>query len=273
MSVPDLGGYARPPVVEVVAAVRFDDLPLVVAAGLGEFWRSRLAVELPDVDAQAPYQAPVERFDRRFRAPDFSLDVMNAPPFTRYWFSAASGNELVQLQPNWLACNWRKVTPDAQYGRWQSRREAFLQRYRQFSDWIDEREARIVPNQCEVTYINHIYPIPNVWSNHADAHKIFRGLKSVEAPAGIRTEQSVWQAQYLLDGDSKVAGRLHVKVQPAFSLKDDAPIFVMELTARGAPSDPSLESVMSFLDKARETVVKMFEATTTLEAHEGWGKE
>lgn len=273
MPAPDLGGYARPPVVEVVAAVRFADLPLVISAGLGEFWRSRLAVELPDIVAQSPYQAPVEQFDRRFMTPDFNLDVRTVPPLARYWFSAASGDELVQLQPNWLACNWRKVTPDAQYARWYSRRRAFLQRYRQLSDWAEEREAHIVPNQCEVTYINHIYPMPTVWSNHADAHKVFRGLQSIDTPVGIRTEQAVWQAQYLLDADSKGSGRLHVKVQPAFSLKDDMPIFVTELTARGAPSTPSLDGVMAFLDKGREAIVKMFEATTTLEAQEGWGKE
>lgn len=273
MSVPDLGGYAQAPVVEVIAAVRFVDLPLVVSAGLGEFWRSRLAAELPDVAAQSPYQAPVEQFDRRFNTPEFSLDVKIVPPSARFWFSAASGDELVQLQPNWLACNWRKVTPDAQYGRWHSRREAFLQHYRKLSDWVEERGASITPNQCEVTYINHIYPIPNVWSKHAEAHRVFRGLQPVEPPEDILAEQVVWQAQYLLGAENKRSGRLHVKVQPAFSLKDDTPIFVMELTARGAPLTPSLNGVMEFLDQGRHAVVTMFERTTTPEAHEEWGKE
>jgi len=273
VAVPDLGGYTLPPVVEVVAAVRFVDLPPVISAGLGEFWRSRLAAELPDFTAQPPYQAPVEQFDRRFSTPEFSLDVTNIPPLPRFWFSAASGDELVQLQPNWLACNWRKVTPDARYGRWRLRRGAFLQHYRKLSDWVEERGAPITPNQCEVTYINHIYPIPNVWSKHAEAHKVFRGIQPIELPEGIQAEQAVWQAQYLLGAENETMGRLHVKVQPAFSLKGDVPIFVMELTARGAPPTPSLDGVMEFLDQGRHAVVTMFGRTTTPEAHEEWGKE
>jgi uncharacterized protein (TIGR04255 family) len=273
MSVPDLINYAQPPVVEVVAAVRFEDLAPEVYAGVGEFWRSKLANDFPELSPQAPYQALVEQFDRRFRRPEFSLDLKEFPPAPRYWFSAKSGGELVQLQSNWLAYNWRKVAPDAQYSRWASRREAFLRRYRELSEWLTERGASIAPNQCEVTYINHIYPIRGVWAKHADARMVFRGLRMVEPPRGIHAEQSAWQAQYLIGEDGATTGRLHINVQPAFSRKDDTPIFVMELTARGAPPDPSLDGVMQFLDRGRGAVVEMFDTVTTSEAHKGWGKE
>ncbi|MCA1707005.1 MAG: TIGR04255 family protein [Actinobacteria bacterium] len=273
MSVPDLISYAQPPVVEVVAAVRFEDLSPEISAGLSEFWRSKLANELPEFALQAPYHAPVEQFDRRFRRPEFSLDLQEIPPTPRFWFSAKSGDELIQLQPNWLAYNWRKATPDAQYSRWASRREVFLRHYLELAEWLAERGASITPDQCEVTYINHIYPIQDVWATHADAHMVFRGLQMVEPPRGLRAEQAAWQAQYLIGEESETIGRLHINVQPAFSRRDDTPIFVMELTARGVPPDPSLDGIMQFLDRGRSAVVGMFDKVTTPEAHKEWGKE
>lgn len=273
MSVPDLSNYAQPPVVEVVAAVRFEDIPPEIYAGLGEFWRSKLSNELSEFSLQAPYQAPVEQFDRRFRRPEFSLDLQDIPPTPRFWFSAKSGDELVQLQPNWLAYNWRKATPGAQYSRWVSRRETFARRYHELAEWLAGRGASITPSQCEVTYINHIYPIRGIWTKHADAHMVFRGLQMINPPQGIRVEQVAWKAQYLIDEGSETIGRLHINVQPAFSRRDDKPIFVMELTARGVPLDPSLDGVMQFLDRGRWAVVEMFDKVTTPGAHKEWGKE
>lgn len=179
----------------------------------------------------------------------------------------------MQLQPNWLACNWRKVAPDSQYGRWMSRREAFLQRYRELAAWVEERGVQISPDQCEVTYVNHIYPMQGVWDKHSEAHRVFRGLQQIHPVDGVRPEQTLWKAEYLLGETSKPIGRLHINVQPAFSLKDDLPIFVMNLTARGAPSAQTVEGVMEFLDEGRRSVVGMFDRATTPEAHEYWGKE
>jgi uncharacterized protein (TIGR04255 family) len=273
MSVPDLGGYTKPPVVEVVAAVRFADLPAVLSAGLGEFWRSTLASDLPDVAVKAPYAAPTEVFTRKSNVPELSLDLAEVPPFPRFWFTAASGDELLQLQSNWMACNWRKVAPDAVYGRWRSRRDAFQERFRQLSEWVADRDVRLIPNQCEVTYINHIHPMDGIWQAHAEAYRVFRPLSPLPSLPPVYLEDEILQASYIIGSQDEPAGRVHVKVQPAFSLKDDAPIFVMELTARGAPRSSSLDGVMDFLDQGRRAVATIFDSITTPEAQEGWGKE
>jgi len=273
MSVPDLGGYTKPPVVEVVAAVRFADLPAVLSAGLGEFWRSTLASDLPDVAVKAPYTAPTEVFTRKSNVPELSLDLMEVPPFPRFWFTAVSGDELLQLQSNWMACNWRKVVPKAVYGRWRSRRDAFQERFGQLSAWVEGRGGHVIPDQCEVTYTNHIYPMDGIWRKHAEAHKVFRPLSPLPSLPLVYPEHEILQASYVIGDQDEPVGRVHVKVQPAFSLKDDTPIFVMELTARGAPHASSLDGVMSFLDQGRQAVVTIFNSITTPEAQEGWGKE
>ncbi|WP_256388026.1 TIGR04255 family protein [Pseudonocardia sp. N23] len=269
----DLVGFRNPPVVEVVAAVRFDDLPPTEALALAEFWRARLADTFPNFAVQPPYSAPVEQFDQRFGIPDFSLDLSSIPPPVRMWLSNATGDELVQLQPNWMACNWRKVSPDATYGRWQARRRQFEQIFGDLHGWLRLRGTPLSANQCEVTYINHIRPEAGLWNSHSEAHRIFVGIGEITPAAGVRVEQTESTSQFIFDAVDGGIGRLHIKVQPAFDQKDGSPIFVTELTARGAPPEPSLAGVLAFLDAARGAVVTMFSATTTVEAQARWGRE
>jgi uncharacterized protein (TIGR04255 family) len=269
----DLGTYTNPPVVEVVAAVRFEELPAPVALGVSEFWRAKLASDLPDFSSQGPYQAPVEQFDRPSQVPEFTLDLMTAPPMPRVWLTSASGDELVQLQTNWMACNWRKVAPSSAYGRWGSRRDAFQRIYEALESWIEERGFSLRPNQCEVTYINHVYPSDDLWTSHTEAHRVFTGVAEESVPPGMRAEQREWQSQFRFEGPHGMPGRLHLKVQPAFNVKDDVPIFVMELTARGAPAEPTMAAALDFLDEARRAVVTTFGAATTPDAQRKWGRQ
>ncbi len=198
--------------------------PPTEALALAEFWRARLADTFPNFAVQPPYSAPVEQFDQRFGIPDFSLDLSSIPPPVRMWLSNATGDELVQLQPNWMACNWRKVSPpDATYGRWQARRRQFEQIFGDLHGWLRLRGTPLSANQCEVTYINHIRPEAGLWNSHSEAHRIFVGIGEITPAAGVRVEQTESTSQFIFDAVDGGIGRLHIKVQPAFDQKDGSP--------------------------------------------------
>ncbi len=107
-----------------------------------------------------------------------SLELLTGPPPTRYWFLNDVGDELLQLQPNWIAANWRKVAPEAEYGRWGSR-------WNSFSRWVEIGESALTNGfleheQVEVTYVNHIEPV-DVWDSHGDASRVFSFLAGRES--------------------------------------------------------------------------------------------
>ncbi len=275
----EIASYLRPPVVEVLAAVRFTPLPHWLVMTLGEFWREELQKDFPHISEQPPYAAPAESFDRPSRFTGIKVELgQQAPPLPRFWWSSPTGDELLQIQGNWFACNWRRVTPDAEYGRWGSRRAAFRRRFAQLAGWLRERGASLQVDQCEVTYINHIFGSP-LWATHADAAAIFapltgsrRGVRN--SGQVIEMEEIGFQQRFLLRSeDGTERGRLHVAMQPAYSQQTDEPIFALELTARGRPAGETLEAALELLDAERAAIVQCFGDIITEQAAEEWERQ
>ena len=265
--------FADPPVTEVVVGVSFRPLTSLTAPHLGLLWRSRLEETFPKVEEHPPYDLPVERFDSPPQGSGFSLRLGQSLPSPRIWFLKEDGQELLQVQKDWFACNWRKVTPDAEYGRWPSRREAFQRWFSAFEAFIQEEKlGNISTIQCEVTYINHIFAA-GVWGDHGDLPKVLL-LASGKATEFLpKPEQIQLRGQYLIAGeDGGPVGRLHVDVIPAFRREDNAPIFVLNLTARGILEGEGLPGIMAFMDRGREWIVRGFSDLTSSAMQEAWGR-
>lgn len=268
-----LPSFEAPPVTEVVIASRFrptDTYNLRTAASLARHAGDR---GFTVIDERPGYEAPAERFGAVAPANPVSLELLSGPPPTRYWFQNDAGDELLQLQPNWLATNWRKVTPNAKYGRWDSR-------WDRFAAWANEVEAvlgagrPLEHEQVEVTYVNHIEP-RGVWTSHGEAAKVFSFLSPPNNwTDGFLTqpEQTTTEMQFVIpnpQGDEPL-GRLHVAVSPAFKRPTNEPIFVMNLTARGRPTGPGLDGVRGFAEAAHEWIVRSFSDLTTIRVHQAW---
>ncbi len=65
-------------------------------------------------------------------------------------------------------------------------------------------------------------------------------------------------------------GRLHVSIQPGWRKPDNAPIYVLELTARGAPTGIGMEGAQSFFDVGHDWIVRGFRDLTTSDMHKIW---
>ncbi|HEY6663728.1 MAG TPA: hypothetical protein VI036_01260, partial [Propionibacteriaceae bacterium] len=165
---------------------------------------------------------PTETFGGH-RPPSFKFGLPALPQLPRLWFVSDNGAELLQVQDNWFAANWRRqFAPGVRggsepYDRWQARREAFARHWATLSEWISRRGGAAVPDQYEVTYINHIAPIPGVWASHSDISGV---LPDVHTPILPRTisEQVLWSSRSLVaPGDGIPEARLHISATPAFA--------------------------------------------------------
>jgi uncharacterized protein (TIGR04255 family) len=147
--------FTSPPVVEVVAGVSFAGISAEVSVLLAAFWKEHLRHDYPTLQQQPPYSPPVEQLHSGVEPPSFSLDFSTAFPFARLWALSQDGNELLQLQPGWFACDWRKVKPDDEYDRWPRRRDAFAKTFDHLSRFLlEESVTDLKIQQCEVSYIN-----------------------------------------------------------------------------------------------------------------------
>jgi uncharacterized protein (TIGR04255 family) len=261
--------FAAPPVVEVVAAVAFDGVDAELGPLLAAFWKEQLRESFPRLQQQPPYSAPVEQFPLSGPTPSLNFALGGAFPSARLWAVSADGEELLQLQPGYFACNWRKVQPDREYDRWLRRRTAFEHWYGALCEFLAvEGSGQPKITQCEVTYINHIQP-GQTWRDHADFGRIF----TVAIPAGVGYpfEQASLQIERQMRHDDEPYGRLHVKILPAFARDGKSPLYVLELTARGAPMGDGVAGALAFLDRGREAIDRNFVAITSEEMHQEWG--
>lgn len=267
-----LPSFRNPPVTEVVVGVTFRPIDGLSVPRLGQLWSERFATELPRIEEQPPYEPPIEHLGQPSPIPPIEFQFGGFPR-PRVWFINNEGDEVVQLQHNYFACNWRKVHPDAEYGRWDSRRSAFRHWFTTFESFLLEHSlGRIEPTQCEVTYINHIESNASE-SPHSDAPRIFRLVGSPPFAAEGLTgtiEQVRLAQQLLLKYKGTAFGRLHLVIQPAFRRTDKRAIYVFELTARGRPSQLGLDGILNFFDQGREAVVQGFAASTTPYMHDHW---
>lgn len=275
---PDLPDYANPPVVEVALSVQFDRLPKLRTPYFGIFW-NQFRENFPHVEDHAPLHRAVETFGARV-APRPTLRLLHSDqePPVRAWFLNSNRTELIQLQQDRFVHNWRKigqgVTGSHPYPRYEYIVGEFEKELAAFEQLIGEYDlGNMVPNQCEVTYINHITR-SNVWSTHSEVQKVISCWSDrYTQPIELGMENMSFEARYIIEANNDAVGRLHVALQPAFRQSDDEPIFVLTLTARGRPQEENREGVIRFLNQGREHIVKGFTSLTTQQMHKAWGRK
>jgi uncharacterized protein (TIGR04255 family) len=265
--------FDDPPVVEVVASVQFDGLSDASIFSVGTHWAQSLREEFPIFSLQAPYDVPQELFQKP-PAPVLGFQFSTRPQLPRLWLSGQEGqpSELMQVQQDWFALNWRKVQPNAKYDRWSQRRAAFEYRWNAFFGWAASLGDELTPKQFEVTYVNHVRPIAGLWEQHSESSKVFAFGPPLEV-RGYGLEQSGWSADYVTPPDVYPPARTHISVKPGFTrdsnVPEPLPILIFEITARGPV--PDADRLLDCLDQGRNSVVLSFVEVTSSEAKAAWG--
>lgn len=273
----DLPNFANPPVSEVVLSCQFSQLSALEAVHFGLFW-SAIRSEYPIVETHSPIAPIIETFNEKPSVrPEIRLEVAAIPAVPRVWYLSKDKTHLIQLQQDRIICNWRWVKEGDVYPRYELVRERFANAWEKLTAFIkDEGLGDIEPNQCEVSYLNQIRS-GRGWANHSEVTNVlvpWAGLSHAEALADLEGVRVAMKFRMKADNttNTEALGRLHVDFQPAYSAPNGSPVFVLNLTARGAPLGQHLDGTLNFFDLGRKYIVKGFAELTTPTMHNEWGR-
>lgn len=262
--------YESPPVIEVAISLQFRPLEAIRSSHFGILWTElrNEGFSLTEDHAElAPISEELEGTDLN---PQIGVVVQaynDAPPLPRVWFLNAAQNELIQVQRDRIVVNWRKGASEKPYPRYKyiiRKFSNFLDRFSHFCS--AERIGEIFPSHCEITYVNHIEPC-TVWKTHADVDRVIAiwGRRYSDSYLGP-VEDAAFRARYIMRSPTNArAGRLYVTFHPAYRAADAAPIFVLNMNARGRPASSSRKDVFELFDAEHEWIVRGFTSLTTPE--------
>jgi uncharacterized protein (TIGR04255 family) len=271
--------FNHPPITEVALSVQFANLDKWQSTHTGLLW-SKYREAFPRTEQHPPVGPVVESFGPP-RRQDLQLEIVNSAPPIRAWFLNSAGTELIQVQSDRFIHNWRKVESVQGYPRYAHICRQFLNELDQFCKFLeDEKLGAFVPNQCEVTYINHIsLDSGNVHKQAEEVLTMWRPSFSddyLQSANGIELEDSRVGARFVIkDSENTPIGRLHFSTQPLMTISDGKPgkpVLGLTLTARGAPIGTGKEGVLKFMDLGHETIVNAFASLTTAKMHNYWGR-
>ena len=268
--------FDNPPVVEVALSVQFDPLPELRTPQLGLLWQT-VRERFPRIEEHPPLEPSVETFGTRPAAePGVRFEMMRRLPVPRVWFLNREGTELIQVQPDRFVHNWRKLASAQPYPRYENHiRPTFFKELSAFCEFLKhENLGDLKPNQCEVTYVNHIVA-GRGWERPGQLPRVLKLCAGdLLEPMPGELEEIRMNGSFVIPGPGGgPAGRLRFVIEPGFRTSDGQPLFVMNLVARGQPTPGSVEGIMAFLDLGRKWIVNGFTALTTPEMHKIWGRK
>lgn len=268
MSRSDLPKFGNPPVVEVALSILFDTLPGYRAAHAGLFWQ-RIRDQFPVTEDLPELPPMVEEPSGPANLPP-RLEFMERPR-VRTWFHSSDRTQLLQLQSNRIAYNWKRGLADHQYPSYDEVERRFREILPIFAAFVgNEGLGKIETTQAELTYVNHIR------ESHNAVDRVFNFLRHPAANAFLPPPEDVvhYAARYpIVEMSKKLRGRLIVELQPAYLTSDRAEILNLNMVARGEPLSPDVDGALGFLNIGHEWVVRGFTELTTAEMHAKWDRK
>ena len=261
--------FDNPPVIEVALSVGFTPLAQYTSAHGGLFWQ-RVADKFVKAEEHPPLSIPQESEGVGPAVPRVELTALPTP---RLWLVTEDGDELLQLQSDVFARNWRKTAPDRPYARYETVRGQFEKGFRSFIAFTEEQGwETVTPERCDVTYVNH-FPAGQGWEKFGELHHLVTTCSWPKRTGFLPLpDEALFSGRFAIRDDlGQFAGRLTVEIKPAFRL-DKQRVLVMSMTARGKPLGEGVDGVLAFFDLGREWIVRGFADLTTERMHGLWGR-
>jgi uncharacterized protein (TIGR04255 family) len=278
-STPPLPNFKRPPIVEVSLDLQFEPLARLRAPLLGLFW-GEVRDQFPNhftVEEQVLLRPlAAEAFDGpNLIEPQIEVTVIETPPASRFWFVSGDGSELLQVQQDRLIVNWRRPEQDGSYPRYDHVRQLFTTYFAALSAFIEREHLGVIrPNQCAVTYYNHI-EAGRGWADHGDAAAIFTPLAGRPQRSALpKAEDAKVALRYVMNDENGVPrGRLYADFQPAFRKADKLAMYILTLTSRVEIHSVGLDAILNCFDLGHEWAARAFVDLTTPEMQQIWKAE
>lgn len=272
----ELVSFKSPPVAEVILGVQFSGAITTEAQLLGEFW-PRIRKGFPNLERGEPFDTLSEDFGPKQAGPRIEIRFSDGEP-QRYLFSSADGRWLVQVQPERIAFNWRRIDPSDAYPRYKQVRRKFIALYQDFlaTATSDLAEAN-PPDWCATTYSNHQVlarkgesELPGALS---DILQFVKPAGRMLPPAEDTTLVQRHVLPPTVTGESQPSGRFYIQAGPGVRSTDDRQGYGLQLRAVARPDGPSRAAVIRRHDLSHNLIVGSFKEITTSKMHKLWGLE
>lgn len=236
----------------MVCSVLFSPIEDLVSAHIGLLWH-KFQPDYPFCN-DAPLLAPrVEVFGND--VPEAQIELTDIPPLPRVCFINSDDTKIVQVQRDRLIHNWRKVSLNSNYPRYEILIKDFQEHFNSFNSFIEEAEfERIEILQYELTYANQI-PQGEAWETLEDIGNIFPDFKwQTGSNRFLSKPQNIdWDTSFELP---EKLGRLHISIRS--TTLNNHPTLLFALTVRGIGGYDSPDSMQSWFDIAHEWIVQAF---------------
>lgn len=250
----------KPPLNEVAITVQFEKLPELLGPHVGVLWSESFRSDFPTVEERPPVE-PVFELEHGPGQPQGSkVRLVTEPQLPRYFLVGSAGTELVQLQNDRISYNWRMQNDRYDYPRYPKIRESFENAFVTVENFLArEKLGQIIPNQCELLYVNHI-----LYRESGSPHRFLGELidpwsSDYQSLAEADLEDVKLNVRHAIRDEQKnFLGRLTVSVDPAYRLPEKTPLYRVQLMVRGAPRDEGLPASLAFLDAAHERLRRAF---------------
>jgi uncharacterized protein (TIGR04255 family) len=263
-----LPDFQAPPLTEVALSLQFEPIAGFSFIDLGPL-RERFRPPFERVEYHPPLPPAFETFGLRQGAfQSVQVNISAGLQLPRLWLIEPSGNEVLQFQNDRFIHNWRKVGAENVYPRYEHIRARFEEEIEKLAYFLEERKlGPLVPNQCEITYLN---VIGNDGSGGDPTPGVIKGWVATSNPHIGDLEDASLMARFTIPGEGgDPIGRVIAHSTPALDTAG-RPVIQFAIVGRGPPSTPTLEAALQFMDVARERVVWTFADLTTEEAHKIW---
>jgi uncharacterized protein (TIGR04255 family) len=263
--------FHNPPIVETVLGVQFNPLPKLTNGHLGLFWKS-LGRGWPHADDALIVPLQSENFEEhRSWGEGASLQVSFPSAATRLRIFNEGRHRMIQVQNGRLHYNWLK-RGEVEYPRYPVVLREFEKTWRDLVRFFNDNQlGEVVPNQWEITYVDHI-PKGTVWETPSDWAELFRAI-----PLGIPQSELKLETIHVkmsFEIPDKM-GRLHLSIQKGShedqKSRERRDLIRLGLTARGPIND--VQSLEAGFHKGHAVLVDSFEKLTSPKAHKVWRKK
>lgn len=253
--------HAQRPVDEVVLSIAFDRVDALASPYLGTSV-PLLLKQFPTIESQPAYEMQLELPVNKagvggtIGLPQFVFRA--GPPETRLWLTSTTDDtRLVQVQPDYIALNWRRRGEDVRYPGYSRLREEFEQIVGTLASALTERSlSGVVPRQAELTYIN-IIDTNDLWADHSEMDSVI----GLQLPTNLPVEQfTLGYSRAITDADGRFLGRLHLSVQPATRLAPhQGPVINVTVSIRSTTlAEQDISAALTFLDSAHDAATVAF---------------
>ncbi len=242
------GGFAAPPVIEVVCGVVFEPIPRFSTAFFGLLW-NLFGEEFPKTVDQPPLLSPAQAL-----VPGKSIRIPAGPPLPRVWFMSVDERRLIQVQRDRFHYNWRRQDDSDEYPRFPDIFCSFKDYYETLVGFDTDNGGKgLIEIQYELTYVNHI-PVSHFGQGFGQIGNVLPdvswragGSRFLPTPSGMR-----WESQFPMpDG----AGILSANARTARTADTGEPVITLDMSARGPAGTLDFDD---WFNVGREWIVKGF---------------